>query len=121
MNIIHGIPGLAKKKVSIPYNYRVFFHVTHCGTYFSEAVVRANAFSVMVSVLMVKPQVDELKGLLVEYLVPAPAALSAPPSVTPQPPLEEHLPSEEEEEELEEAAERLNLVILKYFVLLQHM
>lgn len=81
--------------------------------------MRANAFSVMVSVLMVKPQVDELRCLLLRHLIPAPPALAAPPSVTPQPPLEEHLPSEEEEEEeLEEAVERLHLVIIKDCVLL---
>ncbi|KAK3866666.1 hypothetical protein Pcinc_027818 [Petrolisthes cinctipes] len=90
-------PGLLTKLVT---------HVKYFMTY-KEAVVRANAFSVMVSVLMVKPQVAELRHLLLRHLIPAPPALAAPPSVVPQPPLEEHLPGEEEE--LEEEVEQLHL------------
>ena len=77
----------------------------------SEAVVRANAFSVMVSVLMIKPQVDELHDLLLRYQTPT---VTAPPSVLPPPSMEEEVPGEEEEEEndenLKKEMENLNLV-----------
>ena len=78
-----------------------------------EAVVRANAFSVMVSVLMIKPQVEELRDLLLRYQTPA---LTAPPAVLPPPSMEEEVPGDEDEEEeesdtkLKEEMENLNLV-----------
>lgn len=75
--------------------------------------MRANAFSVMVSVLMIKPQVEELRDLLLRYQTPS---VTAPPAVLPPPSMEEEVPGEEEEEEEESDAnlkkemENLNLV-----------
>lgn len=81
----------------------------------AEAVVRANAFSVMVSVLMIKPQVEELRDLLLRYQTPA---LAAPPTVQPPPSMDEEVPGEEEEDEeaeegdvnLKSEMEKMNLV-----------
>ncbi|XP_042874779.1 HEAT repeat-containing protein 6-like [Penaeus japonicus] len=80
-------PGLLTKIVT---------HVKYFMRY-KEAVVRANAFSVMVSVLMIKPQVPELQDILLRFKTPAPATLVSPPEVTPPSLLEEELPDEEEE------------------------
>lgn len=74
--------------------------------------MRANAFSVMVSVLMIKPQVDELRDLLLRYQTPA---VTAPPAVLPPPSMDEEVPGEEEEDadgdtNLKNEMEKLNLV-----------
>ncbi|XP_037791054.1 uncharacterized protein LOC119586404 [Penaeus monodon] len=88
---------------------KVVTHVKYFMRY-KEAVVRANAFSVMVSVLMIKPQVPELQDILLRFKTPAPATLVSPPEVTPPSLLEEELPGEEEElvdDENEEAESKL--------------
>ncbi|XP_063860757.1 HEAT repeat-containing protein 6-like isoform X2 [Scylla paramamosain] len=95
-------PGLLSKLVT---------HVKYFMRY-KEAVVRANAFSVMVSVLMIKPQVEELRDLLLRYQTPT---ITAPPAVLPPPSMEEEVPGEEEEEEendenLKKEMENLNLL-----------
>lgn len=79
----------------------------------TEAVVRANAFSVMVSVLMIKPQVAELQDLLLRYQTPAPPSLSSPLEVLHPPSMEEELPGEEDYETetcLKKEMEEMNLV-----------
>ncbi|KAK7075377.1 hypothetical protein SK128_007681, partial [Halocaridina rubra] len=88
-------PGLLTKIVT---------HVKYFMRY-KEAVAQANAFSVMVSVLMIKSQVPELRDLLLRYQTPAPASLSSAVEVVPPSLLEEELPGEdtEEEEELQRA------------------
>ncbi|KAK7070059.1 hypothetical protein SK128_021268 [Halocaridina rubra] len=75
--------------------------VTHVKYFlrFKEAVVQANAFSVMVSILMIKPQVPELRDLLLRYQTPAPASLSSAVEVVPPSLLEEELPGEDSDEE----------------------
>lgn len=76
-------------------------------------MVRANAFSVMVSVLMIKPQIEELRDLLVRYQTPAPPTLTTPPEVMPPPSMEEELPGEEDDEaetNMKKEMERMNLV-----------
>ncbi|XP_050714863.1 HEAT repeat-containing protein 6-like [Eriocheir sinensis] len=98
-------PGLLSKLVT---------HVKYFMRY-KEAVVRANAFSVMVSVLMIKPQVEELRDLLLRYQTPT---LAAPPAVQPPPSMDEEVPGEEEEEEeveegdanLKSEMEKMNLL-----------
>ncbi|XP_069990164.1 HEAT repeat-containing protein 6-like [Penaeus vannamei] len=88
---------------------KIVTHVKYFMRY-KEAVVRANAFSVMVSVLMIKPQVPELQDILLRFKTPAPATLVSPPEVTPPSLLEEELPGEEEElvdNENEEAESKL--------------
>ncbi|MPC27846.1 HEAT repeat-containing protein 6 [Portunus trituberculatus] len=96
-------PGLLSKLVT---------HVKYFMRY-KEAVVRANAFSVMVSVLMIKPQVEELQDLLLRYQTPT---ATAPPAVLPPPSMEEEVPGEEEDEEeendenLKKEMENLNLL-----------
>ncbi|XP_053631163.1 HEAT repeat-containing protein 6 isoform X1 [Cherax quadricarinatus] len=95
-------PGLLTKVVT---------HVKYFMKY-KEAVVRANAFSVMVSVLMIKPQVAELRDLLMRYQIPAPPILTLPPQVMPPQFMEEELPEEEDEAEaqLKEQMERMNML-----------
>ncbi|XP_068227049.1 HEAT repeat-containing protein 6 isoform X2 [Palaemon carinicauda] len=82
-------PGLLTKIVT---------HVKYFMRY-KEAVVQANAFSVMVSILMIKPQVPELQDILLRYQTPAPLSLSSPLEVVNSSALEEELPGEEIDEE----------------------
>ncbi|XP_042229695.1 HEAT repeat-containing protein 6-like isoform X2 [Homarus americanus] len=96
-------PGLLTKLVT---------HVKYFMRY-KEAVVRANAFSVMVSVLMIKPQVAELQHLLIRFQTPAPPTLTCPPEVLPPPVMEEELPGQEEDEaetNLKSEMEKMNLL-----------
>ncbi|XP_069168799.1 HEAT repeat-containing protein 6 isoform X1 [Procambarus clarkii] len=96
-------PGLLTKIVT---------HVKYFMRY-KEAVVRANAFSVMVSVLMIKPQVAELRDLLLRYQIPTPPTLTLPPEVMPPPFMEEELPGEEQDEaeaSLRKEMETMNLL-----------
>ncbi|XP_071518174.1 HEAT repeat-containing protein 6 isoform X2 [Panulirus ornatus] len=96
-------PGLLTKIVT---------HVKYFMRY-KEAVVQANAFSVMVSVLMIKPQIQELRDLLVRYQTPAPPTLTTPPEVMPPPSMEEELPGEEDDEaetNMKKEMERMNLL-----------
>lgn len=57
--------------------------------------MRANAFSVMVSFLMVKPKIAEIKDILTKYRTPVPPSLALAPVVEPPPPCEEEIPEEE--------------------------
>lgn len=107
--ILQGVESILSLKVE----HRI--HITYITRntilfFLPEAVVRANAFSVMVSVLMIKPQVPELQDILLRFKTPAPATLVSPPEVTPPSLLEEELPGEEEElvdNENEEAESKL--------------
>ncbi|XP_064083632.1 HEAT repeat-containing protein 6-like isoform X2 [Macrobrachium nipponense] len=95
-------PGLLTKIVT---------HVKYFMRY-KEAVVQANAFSVMVSILMIKPQVPELQDVLLRYQTPAPVSLTSPLEVVNSSVLEEELPGEEidDENNLKRAMEVMNLV-----------
>ncbi|CAL4091003.1 unnamed protein product, partial [Meganyctiphanes norvegica] len=89
---------------------KIVTHVKYFMRY-KEAIVRANAFSVMVSVLMIKPKVEELSSILLRFQSPAPAILSQPPHVAPPQPQEEELPGDDlEDDGLDGHLESLNLV-----------
>ena len=64
----------------------------------TEATVRANAYSLMVSFLMIKPQSEEIREILTKYQAPAPKELVRPIVDRPPSPLEELAPDEDLDE-----------------------